>query len=226
VKREMTLRQKYSIVYHAWKAMKQRTQNPRCKAYHNYGGRGITLCDEWQEFEPFCEWARTHGWKKGLELDRIDNDKGYYPENCRWVTRRENTNNRRCTITVSVTLPISYWADITEIPIGSLKIWYENRGEHFVRERIISALLNGYRKKDYGNTHRLKVLHVESGMMFESIRSAAKYFEMSSGSLSVAIKEGRKTSKGTFVLKDGRIKSNPDKNVTEDLSTKSDDGTT
>ena len=69
-----TLRQANKGLYWAWKSMKQRCQNPRCQAYHNYGARGITVCKDWQAFEPFCEWALANGYEKGLDLDRADND--------------------------------------------------------------------------------------------------------------------------------------------------------
>ena len=68
------------------------------KDKHNYQDRGITVCDEWLVFENFRDWALSHGYKEGLQIDRVDNDKGYCPENCRWVTPKENANNRRNTI--------------------------------------------------------------------------------------------------------------------------------
>ena len=65
---------------------------------HNYQDRGITVCDEWLVFENFRDWALSHGYKEGLQIDRVNNDAGYCPENCRWVTPKENTNNRRNTL--------------------------------------------------------------------------------------------------------------------------------
>ena len=94
--------------------MKQRCQNPKCKAYGNYGARGIMVCEEWQQFEPFLAWALKNGYEKGLDLDRKDNDGNYEPSNCRWITRRENTNNRRNTVTINVDgleLPDTEWAE-------------------------------------------------------------------------------------------------------------------
>ena len=65
----------------------------------NYRDRGITVCDLWQKSPlAFGDWLLAHGWRKGLQIDRIDNDKGYSPENCRVVTPKENTNNRRVTL--------------------------------------------------------------------------------------------------------------------------------
>ena len=74
---------------------------------HNYQDRGITVCDEWLVFENFRDWALSHGYSDDLEIDRIDNDKGYCPENCRWVSRRENANNRRNTIRLEDGTPLA-----------------------------------------------------------------------------------------------------------------------
>lgn len=76
-----------------WSAMLSRCTNPKNRSYANYGGRGITVCAEWFDGAAFGRWARR-GWKKGLTLDRKDNDKGYSPANCRWVDRGTQNNNR------------------------------------------------------------------------------------------------------------------------------------
>jgi len=60
-----------------------------------YAWRGITVCDEWKDMKTFESWCLSHGWKKGLQIDRINNDKGYSPDNFRFVTRKENCRNRR-----------------------------------------------------------------------------------------------------------------------------------
>ena len=78
-----------------WRSMVARCTNPKHRAWKNYGGRGITVCPAWMEtFEQFWE-DMGPTYKPGLELDRKDNDKGYSPENCRWVTRRVNSQNKR-----------------------------------------------------------------------------------------------------------------------------------
>lgn len=196
-----TLRQRNKNLYWAWKSMKQRTQNPNCKAYKNYGGRGIKTCDEWQSFEPFCNWALSNGYKVGLDLDRKNNDKGYSPDNCRWVTRQENVNNRRVTILLTVngeTHSCDQWEKKSGIPRGTLKVWSETKGKKYAENRIKKALINGYVPMDYGN-QRKPVRHIDSGKTFRSVRDAAKYFGMSSGTLSHCInhKNGR-TGKGRF----------------------------
>ena len=71
---------------------------PRATRYRNYGGRGIRVCDEWADLQngtvAFATWAMSHGWAPGLEIDRVDNDGNYEPDNCRWVSRTANNNNR------------------------------------------------------------------------------------------------------------------------------------
>jgi hypothetical protein len=81
----------------------RRCHNPRNHIYKRYGGRGITVCDEWRrDWLSFYRWALSHGYRDDLEIDRIDNDKGSSPENCRWVTTTENQNNKRNNIRLSL----------------------------------------------------------------------------------------------------------------------------
>jgi len=87
-----------SKIYRVWDRIKQSCTNPHRKEWNDYGGRGITLCQEWHKFIPFKDWAFANEYKEGLTIDRIDNDKGYSPDNCRFITMRENTQNRRSTI--------------------------------------------------------------------------------------------------------------------------------
>lgn len=85
-----------SRIYKTWTNMKQRCNNPNHKAYKNYGGRGIKVCDEWNNSsETFFKWAFENGYDDNLELDRIDNNLGYSPDNCRWITHKEQQLNKR-----------------------------------------------------------------------------------------------------------------------------------
>jgi hypothetical protein len=84
-------------IYYIWHHMKKRCRKKYDVHYDDYGGRGIDYCDEWEEFENFWEWAKNSGYKDNLQIDRIDNNKGYYPENCRWTTSYVQNRNRRDT---------------------------------------------------------------------------------------------------------------------------------
>lgn len=86
----------YEPLFNVLHCMHYRCENENHPQYKDYGGKGITVCDEWSmdNAEAFISWALEHGWKQGLEIDRIDNEKGYFPENCRFVSRKENSRNR------------------------------------------------------------------------------------------------------------------------------------
>lgn len=90
--------QTHTNLYYVWQAMRKRCLDKKNKDYCNYGARGITVCDEWaNNYIPFQDWALKNGYKKGLLLDRIDNNKQYCPKNCRWATRFQQNNNTRRT---------------------------------------------------------------------------------------------------------------------------------
>lgn len=101
-------------LYKIWTGMRSRCNDRNNKDYNRYGGRGITVCQEWQDFIPFREWALDNGYKENLSLDRIDNTKPYEPNNCRWATAKMQANNRTNNHKVSYrgeTKNVSEWAD-------------------------------------------------------------------------------------------------------------------
>lgn len=81
-----------TLLYGLWGKMRQRCDNPANKSYSRYGGKGIRVCQEWDEdYAAFRDWAYANGYIEGLTLDRVDPDQGYGPSNCRWLSRSENS---------------------------------------------------------------------------------------------------------------------------------------
>lgn len=81
----------HSRLYNIWSGMKQRCFNPNATKYELYGGRGITVCEEWKDdFQAFYDWAMSNGYEEHLTIDRIDSDMNYEPNNCQWITLSEN----------------------------------------------------------------------------------------------------------------------------------------
>lgn len=110
-------------LYHIWKSMKQRCNNPKCINYHNYGGKGITVCDEWDDFIQFKDWAMKAGYKDNLTIDRIESSGNYCPDNCRWVTYKIQNNNKNNNIMIEYNgevHTISEWSNIIGIKMQTL----------------------------------------------------------------------------------------------------------
>jgi hypothetical protein len=80
-------------IYRTWDGMIQRCNNQNHASYPDYGGRGIRVCDDWLNASNFIEWAKRSGHAENLQIDRIDNDLGYSPQNCRWATDSQNKRN-------------------------------------------------------------------------------------------------------------------------------------
>lgn len=122
-KRQLTKHGKRnSITYVSWVRMKERCDNPNVNCYRDYGGRGISYCDEWKTFPNFL---RDMGERPSQEytLDRINNELGYSPENCRWATAQEQIENRRCAVKLTYqgqTLSLRGWATKTGLPLTCL----------------------------------------------------------------------------------------------------------
>ncbi len=85
----------HTRLHRIWRGMRSRCSNPKADGYDIYGGRGITICLEWNDFMSFYRWATTSGYQEDLTIDRIDSDLGYTPKNCHWIPQAEQTYNRR-----------------------------------------------------------------------------------------------------------------------------------
>lgn len=101
-------------IYKAWLNMKSRCYNPNVPKFKNHGGKGITVCNEWLNFENFCKWSMENGYDAKLTIDRINNELGYGPDNCRWSTYKEQNNNTKQNHIISFngkSQTIAQWAD-------------------------------------------------------------------------------------------------------------------
>lgn len=104
--------------------MKRRCYGENVAAYKDYGGRGISVCEEWHDFETFRSWAISSGYKEHLTIDRIDVNGNYEPENCRWATVKQQANNRRSNHLIECNGEIhtvSEWADLLDV--DQRKLW-------------------------------------------------------------------------------------------------------
>lgn len=123
-----------------YSTMKQRCYNPNRLKYPRYGGRGIKICDEWlNSFDSFYNWAINNGYSSELQIDRIDNDGDYCPENCRWVTLWENTLNRRQSKFLTVngeTLNASIWAERLNISPFTIYWWIREKSKEYAEMRL------------------------------------------------------------------------------------------
>lgn len=109
---------KKNKLYKVWDAMKARCYNKNHRSYKNYGGRGIFVCKDWQNYENFHVWSISAGYMDGLSIDRVDNDRGYSPDNCKWVEMKEQVRNRRITKTLEYNgelKPLAEWCEVFEL---------------------------------------------------------------------------------------------------------------
>lgn len=119
--REMYVRHNmsYTSIYNVWRGMRQRCNNPHDRYYHIYGGKGVRVCELWaNDFLTFNNWANSNGYEEGLTIDRIDGDKDYEPDNCRWVTMKVQSNNTKRNVFITYngeTKTLKQWSEFLNI---------------------------------------------------------------------------------------------------------------
>lgn len=128
-------------VYTLWENIKQRCLNQNRPGWEDYGGRQIGVCESWANNpKEFCQWALSNGWKKGLKIDRIDNNKGYSPENCRFVNDEISNLNRRCTIYIEwngVARTVKEWSEITGLSAKTIRGRFHSK--NWTTEQILTT---------------------------------------------------------------------------------------
>lgn len=105
-------------LYEIWCSMKKRCNNPHAKNYDRYGGRGITVCSEWEQFEPFRDWALSVGYAEALTLERKDVNGNYCPENCTWIPQKRQARNRTSNKNIQIngeTHTLVEWCEIRKL---------------------------------------------------------------------------------------------------------------
>lgn len=144
-------------IYRIWRGIKDRCDNPNNRNFDRYGGRGISYCSEWKNFEPFYEWAISNGYNDQLSIDRINNDGNYEPSNCRWTDILTQANNRSDNTIICFngeTHTLSEWSRITGLDVHT----------------ISSRLNRGCSKEEIFNTNYKKVeklkLYLYKGKFF------------------------------------------------------------
>ena len=122
-------------IKHIWESMKARCYNTNHKHYKDYGGRGITICDEWlNSFESFYEWSINNGYNDRLTIDRIDNEKSYSPENCCFVLAIDQQQNKRNTIKCESGLSLRAECRMEDVPYTSVRV--QIKKGHSIKEAI------------------------------------------------------------------------------------------
>ena len=126
-------------LYGVWCSMKSRCENPNRVKFKDYGHRGIKVCEEWHDSWEFVKWALSNGYSKGLQLDRIDNNHGYSPSNCRWVTPKQNSRNRRNNkfLTINgVEKCVAEWCETIPVSQYTVYHWIRTKGATYAERRL------------------------------------------------------------------------------------------
>ena len=113
-------------LYGVWNTMRARCESPKHNRYHIYGGRGITVCAEWQDYTKFRSWASRSGYRSGLQIERVDTNGNYEPSNCEWRSPKDQQRNRRNNRIVTykgVSKPLAAWADDYRCVVPYKVLW-------------------------------------------------------------------------------------------------------
>jgi hypothetical protein len=131
-------------LYMVWCNMIRRCYRPRGHEEKYYYGRGIAVCDEWHDSAVFMRWALLNGYKKGLDIDRIENSKGYSPDNCRFIPHIKNMANMRRNVYLTIDGDrqcLAEWARRMNADRGIVSWWIKNKGEEHAIKKIKERMM-------------------------------------------------------------------------------------
>ena len=129
-------------LYNVWATMIHRCEDPHYHKFRIYGARGITVCRDWHDPHRFIDWAEVSGYRPGLQIDRMDNSRGYTPSNCRWTTAKEQARNTRRNVYLTIggtRQTAAGWAEVTGIRAGTIYWWIRRYGAREAARRVAAA---------------------------------------------------------------------------------------
>jgi len=150
-KQRATHRKSNIRLYNIWRNMKARCNNSKNPDYKNYGKRGIKVCDEWINFENFYNWAINNGYKEKLSIDRVDVNKNYQPNNCRWISLKKQSYNKRNSFFINIKGEekcLAEWCEIYNVKYSTV---YRRitRNKMSIEDAILKPIKIKYRNKLY-----------------------------------------------------------------------------
>jgi hypothetical protein len=155
--------QRHNRIYYVWQNMRRRCYDDTLPQYKDYGGRGIKVCSEWDDFNNFWKWAEKSGYSNELTIDRIDVNGNYCPENCRWVGRKKQSNNKRNNDYLTykgVTKTRQEWAEEYDINVDHLRVLLK-RFDRDIEFIIDYMLKQGYKQQKFQHLTKWKKLYKE-----------------------------------------------------------------
>lgn len=173
-------------LYSIWKNIHSRCLNKNNPGYQNYGGRGITLCDEWHDYKNFYQWSMSNGYKDDLTIDRIDVNGSYEPSNCRWTSKKMQGNNKRNNYYIEYngeTKTLMEWAECLHMNYDKLK--YRIYHNWSIEDAF-----------SQDNRGKKMVRCIETGEMYESASEASRHIGVTTSAITNVCRGIRKTCKG------------------------------
>lgn len=160
-------------LYTIHRGMLYRCENPSCNNYKYYGARGITVCDDWHNVNTFIDWALSHGYKNNLSLDRIDNNKGYEPANCRWADNHTQSTNRRQSHHIMYennSIPLTDFAKQNDLNYSFVLTHYlkEETAEEILQNRPVIKVYE-YNGKKYSLTQLARIANMSKECLWRRL---------------------------------------------------------